>query len=83
MPEERALYEGMFLLSQQSAADLTAAVAQMREIFNRAQAEVVGLYKWDERKLAYPIAGQRRGVFLLGMFRADGDYHPNQSLPLA
>jgi len=65
-----ALYEGLFLINQQEmAGDLDAALTHVREMLDRAEAEVVSLRKWDERKLAYPVNGQKRGLFLLALFR--------------
>ncbi|MCX5659994.1 MAG: 30S ribosomal protein S6 [Planctomycetota bacterium] len=74
MAEARvALYEGLFLLNQHSvAADFGATVEFMREVFRRAEAEVIVLRKWEERKLAYEIRGQKRGVYLLAYFKARG-----------
>ena len=67
------LYEGMFLMSQSAiGGGLDAAIEFVREALGRIDAEVITLRKWDDRKLAYPIKGQKRGVFLLSMFRADG-----------
>lgn len=67
------LYEGMFLVSQSAAsAGLDAVTDHVREALGRIDAQVITLRKWDERKLAYPIKGQKRGVFLLAMFRCDG-----------
>ena len=68
------LYEGMFLLNQQAvASDFADCLSFMKEIFERAEAELVVMRKWDERKLAYPIAGQKRGFYILAYFRAQGD----------
>lgn len=65
------LYEGMFLLNQQAvAADFNAAIEHVREILNRAEAEILILSKWDERKLAYEIRNQKRGLFVLAYFKA-------------
>ena len=41
-------------------------------VFAHAEAEVLVLRKWDERKLAYPIRGQKRGVYVLAIFKARG-----------
>ena len=43
----------------------------LNTIFERAQAEIVSLAKWDERRLAYPVAGHGRGTYILSYFRAD------------
>ena len=64
------LYEGLFLLSQNATADLAAAVEHIRNILTRHEAEILVLRKWDERKLAYPIRGQKRGLFILAYFKA-------------
>lgn len=65
------LYEGMFLLNQQiAAADFGAALEFVREVFRRAEAEVIVLRKWDDRKLAYEVRGQKRGVYILAYFKA-------------
>lgn len=63
------LYEGLFLLSQSAAADLPGAIDFVNEVFKRADAEVLVLRKWDERKLTYTIAGQKRGLYLLAYFK--------------
>ncbi|MEX2215894.1 MAG: 30S ribosomal protein S6 [Phycisphaeraceae bacterium] len=68
-----SLYEGLFLISQSAAADLDGAMDHVRSILGRAEAEVIGLQKWEERRLAYPIKGQRRGTYLLSFFRAKHD----------
>jgi len=66
----KSLYEGLFLVSQTAAADLNAATEHIKGILARAEAEVVGLQKWDERRLAFPIKGQRRGTYFIAYFRA-------------
>ncbi len=66
------LYEGMFLFPQSAAADLGGAVEHVREILARGGAEIVSLVKWDERRLAYDIKGNKRGIYFLAYFRAAG-----------
>lgn len=71
MAEERVgVYEATFLIGQAAAADLAAAVDHVRELLRRASAEVIAMRKWDERRLAYEIDKQKRGVFILCYFRA-------------
>jgi small subunit ribosomal protein S6 len=72
MAEPRVnLYEGMFLLNQQTvASDFAGCVQHVKDILARAEAEVLVLSKWDERRLAYEIQGQKRGTFFLSYFRA-------------
>ncbi len=67
------LYEGLFLLNQQAAsADFAGCVDFIRQVFQRAEAELIVLRRWEERKLAYEIKGQKRGVYLLAYFKARG-----------
>jgi small subunit ribosomal protein S6 len=65
------LYEGMFLLNQQAVStDFASAIEHIRDILNRAEAEILILSRWDERKLAYEIKNQKRGLFILAYFKA-------------
>lgn len=66
-------YEAMFLLSQAVAADLASAIEHIKEIMTRGHAEVIAMRKWDERRLAYEIQGQKRGYYVLVYFKAPGD----------
>lgn len=65
------LYEGLFLMNQQATGgDQQAAIDHVQQILERAEAQVKILRKWDERKLAYEIKGQKRGLFVLTYFHA-------------
>jgi len=65
------LYEALFLMSQASlATDSAGVTAHVQEMLDRAEAQTLSLNKWDERKLAYPIEGQKRGTFLIAYFKA-------------
>lgn len=76
MPPTRTYtYEAMFLISQAVAADLSGAVAHINELLARAHAEVIAMRKWDERRLAYEIKKQKRGLYILCYFKA-----PNTSI---
>ncbi|QKK09223.1 MAG: 30S ribosomal protein S6 [Planctomycetota bacterium] len=70
MSAKTRMYEAMFLVSQSEAADLGSIVARIEEILHRSHAEIVAMKKWDERRLAYEIEKQRRGVYFLVYFRA-------------
>ena len=63
-------YECMFLLSQAVAADLAGALEHINGVLGRAKAEVLAMRKWDERRLAYEIDKQKRGVYILCYFKA-------------
>jgi small subunit ribosomal protein S6 len=63
----------MFLIdSAQAAADWDGTIATITRILEKADAEIVSIKKWDDRKLAYPIKGQNRGTYILCYFRANG-----------
>lgn len=65
------LYEGLFLLNHQhSSADLGGCLDFLKEVFNRAEAEVLILRRWDDRKLAYEIKSQKRGVYVIAYFNS-------------
>ncbi|MFN3166244.1 MAG: 30S ribosomal protein S6 [Phycisphaeraceae bacterium] len=65
------LYEALFLMNQAAlATDSAGATAHVQEMLDRAEAQTLTLHKWEERKLAYPIEGQKRGTFLIAYFRA-------------
>jgi small subunit ribosomal protein S6 len=63
-------YEALFLFPQSASAELSAAVEHINEILGRAQADVIALRKWDERRLAYDVKGNKRGVYFLAYFKA-------------
>ncbi|MDX1681735.1 MAG: 30S ribosomal protein S6 [Phycisphaeraceae bacterium] len=70
-------YEGLFLVDQTSGAEIEEVIAHVQEILERAEAEIEVLTQWAERQLAYPIRGQRRGVYLLAYFLCRGTQVPN------
>jgi small subunit ribosomal protein S6 len=56
----------MFLVSNTRAKEsLDGVIAELTELVSRAGGEVVNCAKWEERKLAYEINGQRRGTYIL------------------
>lgn len=63
-------YEGMFLFPQSVTSDLAAAADHVRESITRHGGEIVSLVKWDERRLAFDIRGNKRGVYFLAYFNA-------------
>lgn len=66
-------YEAMFLIGQSQTGDLGAIIHHIDEIMQRGHASVVAMKKWDERRLAYEIKGQKRGLYILVYFKAPGD----------
>jgi small subunit ribosomal protein S6 len=67
------VYECMFLLdTNKVAGDVNAAAQQIRGILERNQAEILASRPWDERRLAYPVKGHKKGLYYLTYFRMDG-----------
>ncbi len=67
--ETKRVYEALFLAdSALAAANWQHLNDVIEKIFARAEARVISLRKWDERKLAYPIAGKARGTYILAYF---------------
>ena len=66
-------YEAMFLVSQAAATDLAGVIDHINHLFQRAGATVLAMSKWDERRLAFEIDKQKRGIFLLTYFTANRD----------
>src|SRR5262249_25272390 len=68
-----SVYECMFLLdTNKVAGDVKAAAKQLHTFLEKNQAEILASRPWDERKLAYPIAGHKKGLYYLTYFRIDG-----------
>ena len=71
---KKNLYEGMFLVdSAVASASWDDVVATIQQVLDRAEAEVVSLKKWDERRLAFDVKGRKRGTYILTYFKAPGD----------
>jgi small subunit ribosomal protein S6 len=67
------VYECMFLLdTNKVAGDIATAAKQLHGILERSQAEVLASRPWDERRLAYPISGHKKGLYYLTYFRTEG-----------
>ena len=70
----KRLYEGMFLVDSNLAAqDWQKVIDEIQRIVKRADAEVVSLKKWDDRRLTYDIQGKSRGTYILVYFNCDTD----------
>ncbi|MDP7005906.1 MAG: 30S ribosomal protein S6 [Phycisphaerales bacterium] len=68
--ERTGLYEGMFLFPQSATANLQDAVNHLKTILEKSSASIINLRKWDDRRLAYEIEGNKRGVYFLVYFNA-------------
>lgn len=70
----KRLYEAMFLVdSAESSQNWDTVVGTIKTILERAEAEIVSINKWDERKLAYKVNGKIRGAYILCYFKAEGE----------
>ena len=66
-------YEGMFLLDSTKAAVVwDDAVQHVHDILAKHHSEIVASRQWDERRLAYPVEGHKKGTYLLTYFKTDG-----------
>ncbi|MBO5438649.1 MAG: 30S ribosomal protein S6 [Thermoguttaceae bacterium] len=66
------VYEGMFILdSGRFARDPEGIAAQVDKMVQDAGGEILVSRQWEERRLAYPINGQRKGLYWLMYFRLD------------
>ena len=67
------VYECLFLLdTNKVAGDVPAAAKQIHTILERHHAEILASRPWDERRLAYPVNGHKKGLYYLTYFRAEG-----------
>ncbi|MCE9529908.1 MAG: 30S ribosomal protein S6 [Planctomycetes bacterium] len=65
-------YECMFLLdSAKAAGNLDSAKAQLHATLEKYGAEIVASRPWDDRRLAYPIKGHKKGQYYLIFFKCD------------
>ena len=68
-----AVYEGMFILDPAKfSRDPAAAAQQVADLITAHGGSVLAARLWDERKLAYPIKGHKKGVYWLTYFKMPG-----------
>jgi small subunit ribosomal protein S6 len=66
------VYEGMFILDPTKYSRDPAATSQVvTDMIGQFGGTVLASRLWDERKLAYPIKGHKRGAYWLTYFRMD------------
>ena len=68
-----SIYEGLFLFPQSASANMQQAVDHVNHLLSRAEAKVLAFSKWDERRLAYDVQGNKRGVYFLVYFETERD----------
>jgi small subunit ribosomal protein S6 len=65
------LYECLLMLdTTKVAGDMSAAVEQLQTTLTKHQCEILASRPWDERRLSYPIRGQKKALFYLVYFKA-------------
>ena len=70
MAQKANVYEAMYILdSNRFARERVALPGEVEAAIKAAGGEVVVSRLWEERRLAYPIAGQRKGTYWLIYFR--------------
>jgi len=68
-----AVYEGMFILDPAKySRDPAASAQQINDLITQFEGTVLAARLWDERKLAYPINGHKKGVYWLTYFKMPG-----------
>jgi len=68
-----AVYEGMFILDPTKfSRDPGAATQQVSDLITQHGGTVLAARLWDERKLAYPIKGHKKGIYWLTYFTMPG-----------
>lgn len=65
-------YEGLFLFGTAATVDSDGAVKQVGDLVAKHGGESLLLRKWDERKLAFEIKKNKRGLYVLCFFKAPG-----------
>jgi small subunit ribosomal protein S6 len=65
-------YEAMFLLPGSAVNDTDAAIKLCQGIIERHGGKMIVIKKWDERKLAYEVKKQKRGLYIIAYFTAPG-----------
>ena len=65
-------YEVLFLLDPtKTGTDLEGVRTQLHHTLEKYGVELLASRKWDDRKLAYPIRGHKKGLYYLTYFKAD------------
>ncbi len=70
MADNTAVYEGMFILdANKLARDQDGLTSQVNGLIEAAGGQVEVSRLWEERRLAFPIKGQRKGAYWITYFR--------------
>ena len=70
MADNTAVYEGLFILdANKFARDRDNLAREVEGLVEAVDGELLVSRLWEERRLAYPIKGQRKGAYWLMYFR--------------
>jgi small subunit ribosomal protein S6 len=70
LAERTAVYEGLFIFdSNRFARERDGLAREIEEFVVQSGGAVLVSRLWEERRLAYPIRGQRKGAYWLLYFR--------------
>lgn len=72
MAKKNTQYEAMFLFPASASAEVDASIKTARGIIERHGGTILVAKKWDERKLAYEIGKNKRGLYIVVFFTAPG-----------
>jgi ribosomal protein S6 len=64
----RRVYEAMFVIDSGDAAQWDELSKTLSAMLVHHGAEIIGLTRWDERKLAFTIAKRKRATYVLAFF---------------
>ena len=68
-----SVYECMLLLdSNKYNNDGAGVIGQIHGLIEKHHAEILASRPWDERRLAYPVEGHKKGSYYLIYFRGEG-----------
>mgnify|MGYP001267334995 CR=1 FL=1 len=66
------VYECLIMLdSSKVSGDVPAAVATIEGSLTKHQAEILASRPWDERRLVYPIKGQKKALYYLVYYKSE------------
>ena len=69
--EIKRTYEAMFLVdTAQATSNWEGVLSEIDTLLTRANAEVIGVHKWEENRLCYEIKKCKRGTYVLSYFHA-------------
>jgi small subunit ribosomal protein S6 len=65
---ETRVYEAMFLVDPSVASNWDDLRKHLGDVLERHGATIVGITRWDERRLAYTVEKAKRGTYVLSFF---------------